>query len=122
MINKRIVEIRKDADMTQQQFADRMGISKNYVNLIENGKKNPGDRLLADICREFDINKEWLYNGTGKKKIDRPENQELSRFLNDVVELPSEDFKKRFIKALSSLNSKDWETLEKIVSELSKED
>jgi len=46
----------------------------------------------------------------------------LSRFLNDVVELPSEDFKKRFIKALSSLNSKDWETLEKIVSELSKED
>lgn len=54
--------------MTQEQFGQKMGISKNYVNLIENGKKNPGDRLISDICQEFGINEDWLRDGTGEMK------------------------------------------------------
>lgn len=66
-MNKRILEIRKLANLTQEQFAKEMGISANYVNLIENGKKNPGDRLISDICRKYNINKEWLLYGTGNR-------------------------------------------------------
>lgn len=65
-MNTRITKIRKSAEMTQEQFAQSMGISKNYVNLIENGKKKPGNRLISDICREFHINEEWLRTGQGE--------------------------------------------------------
>lgn len=65
-MNTRITKIRKSAEMTQEQFAQSMGISKNYVNLIENGKKKPGNRLISDICREFHINEEWLRTGKGE--------------------------------------------------------
>lgn len=67
-MNRRIAEIRKDSGMTQEQFAKEIGISKNYVNLIENRKKKPGDRLVSDICRKFNVNEEWLRTGYGEKK------------------------------------------------------
>lgn len=65
-MNTRISAIRKTANMTQEQFGQKMGITKNYVNLIENGKKNPGDRLISDICREFNVNEVWLRTGNGE--------------------------------------------------------
>lgn len=63
-MNNRIAELRKGRGLTQDKFAEEMGISKNYVSLIENGKKIPSDRLISDICREFMVNEEWLRNGT----------------------------------------------------------
>ncbi len=63
-MNDRIIELRKKQNWTQDEFAERMRISKNYVSLIENGKKIPSDRLISDICREFGVNEEWLRNGT----------------------------------------------------------
>lgn len=64
----RIIKIRKESGKTQDEFAEIMGISKNYVSLIENGKKVPGDRLISDICREFNVNEEWLRTGEGDMK------------------------------------------------------
>lgn len=64
-MNNRIAQLRKDRGWTQDKFAEEMGISKNYVSLIENGKKIPGDRLISDICREFNASKEWLITGEG---------------------------------------------------------
>lgn len=100
-MNKRILEIRKSAEMTQEQFAQKMGISKNYVNLIENGKKQPGDRLISDICMEFDVNENWLRTGTGKKrkeidpddrysvnlgKLQRTDDETIIKWVNTIAE------------------------------------
>lgn len=65
-LKNRITKIRKISGKNQDEFAAIMGISKNYVSLIENGKKTPSDRLIADICREFNINEEWLRTGEGE--------------------------------------------------------
>lgn len=67
-MNNRIVQLRKGRGWTQDKFAEEMGISKNYVSLIENGKKVPSDRLVSDICQEFNVTEEWLRNGTPPKK------------------------------------------------------
>lgn len=118
----RIIKIRKENGKTQDEFAEIMGISKNYVSLIENGKKTPGDRLISDICLEFNVNEDWLRTGTGEMKKSLTRNQEIGAFANEVMDLPDEDFKKRFIEALTKLDSRDWETIQKIVdSVLSKE-
>lgn len=118
----RIAKIRKDSEKTQDEFAEIMGISKNYVSLIENGKKTPSDRLISDICREFDVNEEWLRTGTGEMMKGRTRNQEIGAFANEVMDLPDGDFKKRFIEALIKLDSRDWETIQKIVDSILKKE
>lgn len=65
MIN-RIIQIREYYDLSQEKFASRLGLSRNFINQVENGKKNLSDRSIADICREFNVNDDWLRNGKGK--------------------------------------------------------
>ena len=79
----RIIKIRKESGKTQDEFAEIMGISKNYVSLIENGKKTPGDRLISDICREFNVNEEWLRTGNGEMKLVNTEYQEISTLIGE---------------------------------------
>lgn len=117
-MNNRIVQLRKSRGWTQDKFAEEMGISKNYVSLIENGKKIPGERLVADICREFNVNEAWIRTGEGEPTIKRTRNQEIASFMNDVMDLPDEEFKKRLIEALSKLKENQWEVLAEIVENL----
>ena len=64
MIN-RIIKIRKDVGLSQKKFAERIGLSRNFINQVEAGKKNVSDRTISDICREFNINEDWLRYETG---------------------------------------------------------
>lgn len=62
---KRIIQIREYYELSQEKFASRLGLSRNFINQVENGKKNLSDRSISDICREFNINEEWLRTGEG---------------------------------------------------------
>lgn len=117
-MNNRIVELRKSSGWTQDEFADKMGISKNYVSLIENGKKIPSDRLISDICQEFDVSEEWLRTGNGEPTIKRTRSQEIGKFASDTMNLPDENIKNRLIAALAKLDERDWETIAKIADSL----
>lgn len=117
-MKNRIVQLRKGRGWTQDEFAEKMGISKNYVSLIENGKKIPSNRLVSDICREFNASKDWLLTGDGEPTIKRTRNQEIASFMNDIMELPDEDFKKRLIEALSKLKENQWEVLAEIAESM----
>jgi len=64
-IKERLKKIRKHLHLTQQEFADKLGIKRNTVATYETGKSNPSDSAIALICKEFNINQEWLRNGTG---------------------------------------------------------
>lgn len=64
MIN-RIIHIRKNEGLSQEKFAERIGLSRNFINQVESGKKNVSDRTINDICREFSINEVWLRTGEG---------------------------------------------------------
>lgn len=62
----RIIKIRKGNGLSQEKFAVKLGLSKNFINQLENGKKNPSNRTILDICREFNVNEDWLRNGNGE--------------------------------------------------------
>ncbi len=83
-MNNRIVQLRKSRDWTQDKFAEEMRISKNYVSLIENGRKVPSDRLVSDICREFNVTEDWLRNGKGDM-YNVPED-EVATVVSDLLE------------------------------------
>lgn len=121
-MKNRIKKIRKDAGLTQEKFAERLGLKRQTIATYETGRGEPMDTVIFSMCREFSINEDWLRTGIGDMKKSLTRNQEIGAFANEVMELPDEAFKKRFVDALKKLDEKDWENLEKIASKLLKED
>lgn len=70
-MNQRLKKLRKSLDITQQEFADRLGIKRNTVATYESGKSNPSDSAVMLICREFNVNEEWLRTGNGDIFIEK---------------------------------------------------
>ncbi|MDE6421244.1 MAG: helix-turn-helix domain-containing protein [Lachnospiraceae bacterium] len=65
-LGQRIRKIRRDLDLTQTEFATRIGSVQNTVTGYETGRKNPSSPVISLICKEFHVNEEWLRNGTGE--------------------------------------------------------
>ena len=74
-MNERLKELRKTLNLTQQAFADRLGVKRNTVATYETGKSNPSDAAVLLICREFKVSEIWLRYGTGEMFIPEPENE-----------------------------------------------
>ena len=65
-IGYRIKQIRKALDLTQTEFADRIGSVQNTVTGYESGRRNPSAPVISLICREFGVNEQWLRDGVGE--------------------------------------------------------
>lgn len=73
-MNERIRKLRKTLDLTQTIFAERIGLKQNSIALIESGKRNISDQAILSICREFNVNEEWLRFGIGEMLKPIPHN------------------------------------------------
>lgn len=71
-IGERIRKLRKELDLTQQKFGERIGIKGNTVAQYELGRNEPVDAVFSLICREFDVREEWLRNGEGEMFKPKP--------------------------------------------------
>ena len=87
-MNERIKELRKSLNVSQNAFAQALGLSRNFICLLEKGDRDAGDRTIRDICDIYGVNEDWLRTGTGEmyKPLDRE--GEVARIadvmLNDV--------------------------------------
>lgn len=115
-MNTRIKQIRNDRKLTQQAFADKLGVSRNSIARFEMGDLSPSDRTIKDICREFSVNEEWLRTGEGNMKIELSRNQEIQQFINSIA-IDDEKFKSDFISALCKLSPEGWKALEKFIDD-----
>lgn len=69
--------------MTKTAFAEYLNVSQAFVSQLCSGVKQPSERTLLDICREFKINYLWLTEGKGDMFTATPES---------VVDELAEDF------------------------------
>lgn len=118
---ERIRHIRQTQSLTLEKFGKRLGVGKTAISKLENNDRNLTDQMLKAISREFGVNEDWLRTGEGDPYIKRTRNQEIAAFMNDVMDLPDEAFKKEFIDRIRRLDEKDWEAIANIVDKLLKE-
>lgn len=59
-IGERIRLIRQYFQLTQQQFAKQLGVSRSHISNIENGNETPSNSLVLFISTIFPINRDWL--------------------------------------------------------------
>ena len=116
-MNTRIQQIRKTAKMTQDEFADKIGLSKNFVWMIEKGERTPSERTIKDICREFKVNYDWLVNGTGDMFQDDDSDAQA---IVDSVMTGDNDFAKKTLVKFARLSEERWIQLQEILEELEK--
>ena len=117
--DERIKQIRKAVGLTQGEFAERIGLSRNYIAMIEIGQREPSERTIADICRVFGVSKLWLDTGEGEMYVKRSLNQELDMMVTTLMNDADESFKKRFVAALLQVPTEGWDAIEEFVNKLS---
>lgn len=117
-MNERIKKLRKVLDLTQQEFADKLGIKRNTVATYERGNSDPSDAAVVLICREFNVSERWLRTGEGEMFAPRSEDDELSAAVERLITGESADFKRRLVNALSTLKDEHWILLEEKLKEI----
>lgn len=116
-MNKRIKELRKDLGLTQEQFSKKIGIKRNTLANYEIGRNEPIDGIVFSICREFDVNEEWLRTGKGEK-FAPPLESELAKQAAILLKKGDPLFE-AFIKYYLLLDTDGRETILKIAKDFS---
>ncbi len=114
----RILKVRKSNKLNQEDFAKKLGLTKNYISLIETGNREPSERTIKDICREFRISYAWLTEGTGSMDSGL-DSDEFA--LIDSVMTSDNEFAKKVLRAFAKLDEKEWEVIAKLIDEIKKE-
>jgi len=120
-LNERVKQLRKTLDLTMEKFGDRLGVKKNSISQIESGKNSLTEQMIKSICREFDVDEEWLRNGTGSMFIERTRDEEIAKFIGTIQSVDDDSFMKKFISMLAKLDESEWKLLEKMALRLTKE-
>lgn len=117
----RIKELRKSLGITQQDFANKLGLKRNTIATYEIGKATPSDRVVSDLCNKYNVNEEWLRTGEGEMFVSLNRTQQIAQLTTDLFKGEKDSFKERLLLALAKLDEDEWKVLEKIACNLTKE-
>ena len=114
---ERIREIRKELGLTLEKFGEKLGVKKNSISQLENGKNSLTNQMTKSICREYNVNYDYLMDGEGEMFDDLPQTvldelcvqydlDDLDRNLVEMyLEMPEQvrdylkqEIRKRFLK------------------------
>lgn len=119
-LNDRISLLIVTLNIKKTAFAERLNVSQAFVSQLCSGTKQPSDRTISDICREFNVSEKWLKSGEGEMFISLTKNQIITDFMGDLIIDEDESFKRRLIEALAKLNPEDWAVLERLAENITK--
>ena len=111
-MNERIKHLRKDIlKLSQKDFSDKLGLSENFVWMIEKGARVPSDRTISDICRIFDIQEDWLRHGLEPMRAAKSKEEEIAELVGQAL-AGSSEFKKAVIRMICSRSDDELKSLE----------
>ena len=69
-MKNKLEEIRKQKGIKQEELADAMGVSRQTISSLENGRYNPSVILAIKLARYFSMNVEdiFIYEGANDEK------------------------------------------------------
>lgn len=114
----RIKQIRKEINLTQQEFADKLGISRSTVATYEVGKSEPSDAAISLMCKTFNINEQWLRYGEGEKSCSLTREQEIANIVAVLFQEEEASFRFRVVKAICAMSVEEVELWEKKTAEI----
>ena len=114
----RIKAVRKAAGLTQQEFAESLGLKQNTVATYEIGRLLPSDRTITDICRNYSVNETWLRTGAGEIFRPRSREDEIASFMTGLLSGEGTEFQRRLVSVLARLSTEEWAKIEQKAREI----
>lgn len=120
-MNERVKELRTVLGLSAEKFGARVGVTRSAISRIENGTVNVTGQMIISICREFNVNEEWLRNGSGEMFNTLSQDEELAYIVGQALP-QADDFVKDTFIALGRLSQEftadDWQIVKKFVDAL----
>ena len=115
-MNERIKAIRKASGLTQSEFAERIGASRDKMASYETGRVVPSDTVLKLISREFSVSFAWLKTGEGPMDDPVLDDAAEKKILDSYQNMP--DRLRMLVDALVEMDPEWWKTLDAAFAEI----
>lgn len=110
--NERVRELRKTLGLTLEKFGERLGVKKNAISAIENGRNSLTDQMTKAICREFRVDYIWLTTGEGEMFVDTDDDF-IERI--DRIMAGEDEARKNLFKFMLELSDDDIAALDRLM-------
>ncbi len=113
---ERVNQIRKTLDLTLEKFGEKLGVQKSSISKIEKDRVALSDQMAKSICREYNVNYDYLMYGEGEMFDDLPQTivDEL------CVQYELNDFDKALVEMYVSLPVGSRERIKEYMKQLVK--
>lgn len=109
---ERIREVRKNLGLTLEKFGEKIGMKKNSVSQLENGKNSVTEQVVKAICREYNVDYMWLTTGDGEMFIDTDDDF-IERI--DRIMAGEDEARKSLFKFMLELSDEDIAALDRLM-------
>lgn len=121
-IGERLAMIRKSTGLSQQKFADRLMVSRNFIAQVETGNRDMSPRMMKSVCSEFYIREEWLLTGEGEMTEPMSREREIAQITAALYEADPDGMPYKFMKALSDLKPETWKDIGEFIKKVASEE
>lgn len=109
---ERIREVRKALGLTLEKFGEKIGMKKNSVSQLENGKNSVTEQVVKAICREYNVDYMWLTTGDGEMFIGTDDDF-IERI--DRIMAGEDEARKSLFKFMLELSDEDIAALDRLM-------
>lgn len=113
-MNERLKQLRKALKLNQVDFGAKLSLTGSAISRYESGVNAMADNIVLLICREFDVNEEWLRYGTGSMFSQK--NVDLIEQLSDKYNLGL--YGRQLLETYLELSDSDKRAVERFVANL----
>ena len=113
-MNERLKQLRKALKLNQVDFGAKLSLTGSAISRYESGVNAMADNIVLLICREFDVNEEWLRYGTGSMFSQK--NTDLIEQLSDKYDLGL--YGSQLLETYLELSDSDKRAVERFVAHL----
>lgn len=117
-MNTRIKNLRKQLGLTQSEFGEKIGLKGNTITNYENNIRTPSDAVIYSICREFNVNEQWLRSGEGDMFLRLSRNDEIAAYVARVMKDESAYYQQKMLLFFSRLSPEMLKKLEEVAEDI----
>lgn len=116
-MNRNLKILRESLGLSQKEMASKLLVSDTIISRIEKGDRKVTNRLLTQICKEFNVNKDWFLSGEGEM-FNSLDDLELSELMGKLF-ADDDIFLKKVFLTFAKLNDNERAVVMKIIDSLS---
>lgn len=113
-MNENIKKLRQELGLTMEEFGKNLGVTRSAISNIENGYRNLTEQMVLAICNVYNVNEQWLRNGTGDMFVEDTDSL-IEKIISDY---PLDKLSQTILKTYIELDPKKREIFNYVMKQI----